>query len=59
MMFPDVVIRQILPLRVSVNQSAPSGPGVMFRGPLDAVGTEYSVKTACACASWIAVKATQ
>jgi hypothetical protein len=37
-MAPAVVIRPILPLLTSVNQSAPSGPVTMADGPENAVG---------------------
>jgi hypothetical protein len=40
---PPVVIRPILPVTVSPNHSAPSGPVAMQSGPLSAVGIGYSV----------------
>src|SRR5580658_329090 len=40
---PLVVIRPILAPPNSVNHSAPSGPVVIPRGPLPAVGIEYSL----------------
>ena len=42
---PPEVIRPILFPRFSVNQSAPSGPGVMPKGKADVVGRSYSVKS--------------
>jgi len=46
-----VVIRPILFPCISVNQSAPSGPGVTAKGSLDGVGMTYSLIT---CAGAIA-----
>jgi hypothetical protein len=43
-MTPEVEIRPILVPIFSVNQSAPSGPAVIAKGWLLAVGTAYSVK---------------
>jgi len=40
---PDVVVRPILLVLNSVNQSAPSEPTAMSNGQLLAVGTGYSV----------------
>jgi hypothetical protein len=42
-MAPAVVIRPILLPNVSVNQMAPSGPVVMAKGALSAVGSGNSV----------------
>src|SRR5579871_2497221 len=40
---PEVVIRPNLPVPLSVNHSAPSGPVVMSHGPLYDAGTGYAV----------------
>jgi hypothetical protein len=40
---PAVVMRPIFPELNSVNQSAPSDPSVIEKGPLFAVGVAYSV----------------